>query len=328
MTRSSPRWRRSSGESRTRPLPEQIHVAWYTVRWSDRRFETGQEAFVRRLVELNLPVVFVLTQVPMNLHGQVHTDALALARHVESLGLPLSPRNHVYLTNALADDFLGTPVHGLQDLLDATFETAPEAVALALTAAQQIDLERKRQAARTIIRGATGAAMATGATPIPFSDAAILIPLQIAMIARISAAYGLSLPTDRTAGLVGSLMLSGGATTAGRWLVTSLLRVVPGGQPAAMVISASVAASLTGAMGWSWVTVCERILLRDPDGSGSVLDTDGLRALFQDEFRRRLRLGRDAAPPPMADRRPGHAACGAPCSRTTRWPCRARCRSP
>jgi uncharacterized protein (DUF697 family) len=129
--------------------------------------------------------------------------------------------------------------------------------------------------------------MATGATPIPFSDAAILVPLQIGMIAKLTAAYGSRLASAQIASLVGSLMLSSGATTAGRWMVSSLLRVVPGGQPAAMLISGSVAASMTTAMGWAWVSVLERFLM-----TGQPTDLEAMRTVFAEEFRRRFRLTR------------------------------------
>ncbi len=271
-------------ESRRKPLPEQIHAAWYTLRWSDRRFESGQAEFVRKLSDM-VPVIFVLTQVPANLAGQKHQDAVRLARYVEAQMLPLSPDSTVYLTNALADEFTGSPVHGLQDLLTATFATAPEAARRALTAAQLIDRERKRQEAKGVIIAATGSALATGVTPIPFSDAAILVPIQIGMIARITAVYGLTVPGNQLASLVGSLILAGGATTAGRWLVASALRFVPGGQLPAMAISGGVAASLTGAMGWAWVAVCDR-LLADP----ALIDSPELKAIFSEEFARRSRL--------------------------------------
>lgn len=263
---------------------EQIHVAWYTVRWSDRRFEDHQAAFVRRLVELGLPVIFVMTQVPCNAEGEIHAEALEFAEYVAGLGLPLSAGGNVYLTNAKADPFLGTVVFGLQELLDATFDTIPEAAAAALTAAQQLDWGRKRQASKKIITASAASALATGATPIPFSDAAILVPLQIGMIARLTAAYGSRLPAAQVASLVGSLMLASGATTAGRWMVSSLLRVVPGGQPAALAISGTVAASMTTAMGWAWVAVLEKYLV-----DGDLSDVDSIRDMFVTEFRQRFR---------------------------------------
>ena len=274
-------------DSRSQSIDRQIHAAWYVVRWSDRRFEEAQAAFVQKLSEL-VPVVFVMTQVPTAPDGRIHQDAVTLAQYVESLGLPLSPGNRVILTNAIRDDFLGTPVFGLNVLIDATFATAPAASQRALVAAQLIDKERKRHASNTIVKTAASTALTTGLTPIPFSDAAILVPIQIAMIARITAAYGLSVPSSKLAALVGSLMLSSGATTAGRWIVSSLLRMTPGGQIPAAAISGVVAASLTSAIGKAWIEVCERMLERDV--AGAAIDMNVMQDLFKNEFRNRFRV--------------------------------------
>lgn len=272
-------------DSRSQQVDRQIHAAWYVVRWSDRRFEDAQAAFVRKLSTL-VPVIFVLSQVPMSADGRIHTDALAFAAYIESLDLPLSPQNTVILTNALYDEFLGSVVFGLDRLLDATFATAPEASRRALVAAQLVDKERKRQASTQIVKAASASALTTGLTPIPFSDAAILVPIQIAMIARITAAHGLTVPSSKLAALVGSLMLSSGATTAGRWMVSSLLRFAPGGQIPAAVISGTVAASLTTAIGKAWIEVCERMLERDV--AGSPLDVNLMQQLFRAEFKKRF----------------------------------------
>ncbi len=276
--------------SRSEPVERQIHAAWYLVRWSDRRFEDAQAVFVQRVAQL-VPVIFVMSQVPMTSDGRVHGDALAFAQYIESLNLPLSPQNSVVMTNALPDEFLRTVVFGLDRLLDATFATAPEASRRALVAAQLVDKERKRRAAKQIVKAASASALTTGLTPIPFSDAAILVPIQIAMIARVTAAYGLTVPTSKLAALVGSLMLSSGATTAGRWIVSSALRFAPGGQIPAAAISGTVAATLTSAVGRAWIEVCERMLDRDADGDS--LDSNAMQELFRAEFRQRIKLGKN-----------------------------------
>ena len=94
-----------------------------------------------------------------------------------------------------------------------------------------------------------------GATPIPFADAALLVPNQVTMIARITAAYGLPPSTSRALATAGSIVLTGGATMAGRYAVTSLLKFVPGGAVAGSAISAAVAGALTKAVGVAWSRV-------------------------------------------------------------------------
>ena len=251
--------RRIVGEQQALPIDQRIHAAWYLVRWSDRRFEAAQAMFVRALADLGLPVIMVMTQVPSR-DGVMHPEALEFAEYIESLGLPIRPRGRVVLTNALSDPFHATPVFGLQQLLDDTYAVVPEAVESALTAAQVVDVGRKKKAVTAIINQAVAVAAGVGATPIPFADAAILVPNQVTMIARITAAYGLPPARSKALAVAGSVVLTGGATMAGRYAVTSLLKFIPGGAVAGSVISAAVAGSLTKAVGHAWARVCEYAL--------------------------------------------------------------------
>ena len=237
-------------------MDQRIHAAWYLVRWSDRRFEGAQAEFVRALRDLGLPVIVVMAQVPTR-DGVIHPDALEFARYIEGLGLPLAPNGRVVHTNALVDEFSGAPVFGLQQLLDATYEVVPEVAERALTAAQVLDIGRKKKVVAGIVNQAVVIAAGIGATPIPFTDAALLIPNQVTMIARITAAYGLPPSRSRAMAAAGSIILTGGATMAGKYAVTNLMKLVPGGAIAGSAISATVAASLTKAVGLAWSRVCE-----------------------------------------------------------------------
>ncbi len=264
--------RRLITEHRARPISERVHAAWYLVRWSDRRFEEAQEQFVRELSALGLPVIIVLTQVPSR-DGQVHPEAAAFARYIAELGLPIRPHGRVVMTNALADPFTGSPVFGLQALLDDTYQVIPEAASAALTAAQVVDIGRKKKAVAAIINQAVVVAAGVGATPIPFADAAVLVPNQVTMIARITAAYGLPPSRSRALSTAGSVILTGGATMAGRYAVTSLLKFVPGGAVAGSAISATVAGALTKAVGHAWANVCEYAVGLDEEQRIAFLDS-------------------------------------------------------
>ncbi len=271
-------------DSRALPIDQQIHAAWYLVRWSDRRFEDRQADFVRALADIGVPVMLVITQVPSR-EGVPHPEAVELANYIQSLGLPLRPDGRAYLTNALADPFTGSPVFGLQELLDATYLVVPEVATAALTAVQILDLERKRQAARKIINQSVALAAGVGATPIPFSDAALLVPTQVTMIARVTAAYGLPADRSRALAAAGAVVLTGGATMAGRYIATSLLKAIPGGQIATSAISATVAGSLTRAVGEAWARVCEYALGLPPAERDRFLAGSGVTELFMSYFK-------------------------------------------
>jgi len=272
-------------EMRRRPLADQIHVAWYCVRATDRRFEATEADFVRALAELGLPVILVLTQVPRVLGGEqagrVHPDAEALAASIAARELPIVD-GLIHYTMALEDEFTGQSAYGLQEVLDATFRGAPEGVAHALTSAQQIDFERKRERAEVAIKAATGTATTVGASPIPFSDAALLVPIQIGMMASIAVTYGISIERSTAA----SLAATAAATTAGRAMVTNLLKFIPGaGTAVATPISASVAGAFTWAMGQAWVRVCERLARGELRMVGGALDQEAVRRIFLAEFK-------------------------------------------
>jgi uncharacterized protein (DUF697 family)/predicted GTPase len=268
-------------DRRSKPLKEQIHLAWYCVRATDRRFEDTEAEFIKKLDELGLPVICVLTQVPCKSSGEYHPDALALAKDIEARGLPIFG-SKVVMTMAAADEFTGQPQHGLENLLDATFRAAPKGVEKALTAAQQIDMERKRNAAMAIAGGASTAAAAAGAVPIPFSDAFLLVPIQLGMMGGIAAIYGIDL--DKA--MIASVAATAAATTAGKAAVTGLLKFIPGvGMAVGGAINATIAGGFTMAMGTAWALVCEQLVqggLRTVDGA---LDVDAIRDVFMGEFK-------------------------------------------
>ena len=286
--------RRLVEEHRTRAVDQQIHAAWYLVRWSDRRFEAAQEQFVRELAALGLPVILVMTQVPSR-DGVVHPEAIEFATYIEGLGLPIRPHGRVVLTNALHDPFTQSPVFGLQTLLDDTYLVIPDVAEAALTAAQVLDIGRKKKAVAAIINQAVVVAAGVGATPIPFADAALLVPNQVTMIARITAAYGLPPNRSRALATAGSLVLTGGATMAGRYAVTSLLKFVPGGAVAGSAISATVAGTLTKAVGHAWARVCEYALTLDGPAREEFLAGPQVTERFLGYLREVQRTGRSRA---------------------------------
>lgn len=266
-------------QMRHEPLSEQIHVAWYCVRASDRRFEDTEAEFIRQLHELGLPVIVVLTQVPTR-SGEHHAQSVELADHIAGLDLPIEGGRPIYVM-ADADEFMGQVQHGLQDLLDATFLAAPQGVESALGAAQKIDLARKWKEAQAVIVAAGGLAALVGATPIPVADAAMLVPVQLGLMGKVSAIYGVKIETASMAATIATTV----ATTAGRSAVVGLLKLIPGaGTLVGGVISAGTAGVFTVAIGYAWAAVCKELTQGSLKGLDGVLDSEAVRALFQGQL--------------------------------------------
>lgn len=270
-------------ESRAKPIDEQIHVAWYCVRGMDRRFEEVEARFIRTLADLDLPVILVLTQVPMR-DGQFHPDAVELARQIQAKNLPVYA-GRPFMTYAMRDQFSGQPAYGLVDVLRATFHLAPEAVQTALAAAQEIDLELKATQSNKAVAAAVTAAAAAAAVPIPFSSAAVLVPIQLSMMARIAHLHGFGLEKSALLAVASTSL----ATSAGRAAASSLLKFIPGaGSVVGGVINASVASGFTLAMGQAWLVVCQRSFNKNLPMLEGKVDTAAVRKIFEAELAKRL----------------------------------------
>jgi uncharacterized protein (DUF697 family)/GTP-binding protein EngB required for normal cell division len=273
------------------PLSEQIHVAWFCIRGMDRRFEEAEADFIRRLDEMGLPVLVVLTQVPRRWNadgqGHYHPDAVLLAEQIMARRLPIAG-GRPFMTYAKADEFAGQAAYGLREVLDATFRVAPEGVHGALVVAQEIDYDRKAEEARKYVAAAAGSAAAAAATPIPFSDATLLVPIQLGMMARIAQLYKIKFERAALMAVVSATA----ATQAGRAAFTGLLKMVPGaGTIIGGVIGAGVASTFTYAMGQAWLTICQRVA-KGTLAAGVGVDNEQLREAFLEEFKKRIKLSR------------------------------------
>ncbi len=270
-------------QMRKQQLAEQLHVAWYCVRGMDRRFEDTEDAFVRKLAELGLQVILVLTQVPMR-EGQFHPDALELAHRITARQLPVFGARP-FLTYARPDPFTGQQSYGLEGVLDATFRCAPAGQQGALTVAQEIDQARKAKAAQGYIAVAASSAVAAAASPIPFSDAAMLVPIQLGMMAKLAHLYKIRFERAALMGIAATTA----ATQVGRATFTGLIKLVPGaGTVLGGAIGAGVASAYTVAMGQAWLVVCQRMAAGGFARAGGVIDDAAVRELFLSEFTKRL----------------------------------------
>ena len=102
----------------------------------------------------------------------------------------------------------------------------------------------------TIIHTAAAAAAATAASPIPFSDAALLIPIQATMITGLYKANGANISQGFVKGVLKATMIS----TFGKSLAGNLLKFIPVvGTLAGGTINAGVAVGFTEALGFAVV---------------------------------------------------------------------------
>ena len=253
-----------------------IHVAWVCVSEDGRRVEEAEIELHRKLAQY-MRVLGVVTKARHDQGFRAEVQGL-LTEAVDVVSVRA-------LSERFDDSAAILPPMGLEELVEATAEIVPEAAKRAFAAAQKASIDLKKKAARRVVVAAAASATAAGASPIPFSDAALLIPIQVGMLAGISATFGVELSKGLFSTLIAAMAGTTGATFAGRAIVSNLLKFIPGvGSVAGGVISATTAGGLTTALGELYIAVLAKL---SDDASGASLSPDDVAG----EFKRRLTKG-------------------------------------
>lgn len=238
-------------------LNNNIHCIWYCINTLSNRFEPTEREFIEKLLEATrkyegeVPVILVLTQ------SFVKKNAKNLKAEIEKENLPINERIVLVLAEDYPiDDECIVKAYGLDVLAEVTNNAVPEAIKKTFVSLQKANLELKTNKAHAAVAASAVAATATGAAPIPFSDAALLVPVQIGMLARITTIYGLPIEKATMTAIVSSLIGTAGTTIVGKTVVSNLLKMIPGvGSVAGGVISGATAGVLTTALGEAYIAI-------------------------------------------------------------------------
>lgn len=255
---------------------EHIHAAWVCIVEDSRRVEQGELELVSMLAQHEIPILAVVTKAKSDegFRGIVQ-ELLPQARNVV----------RVMAKPTVLDDGHRLEAMGLETLIEATDEVVPEGQRNALAAAQRVSIKQKVARSHKAVSAAAATAASIGAAPIPFADAAALVPLQVGMLATISTIWGLPVSKRYLATLASGAVTGAGATALGRTAVTSLLKLVPGaGSIVGGTINAITAAVLTTAFGEAYIGSLS-VLARDPERPPDLAE-------LQRDFRERLKKGR------------------------------------
>ncbi|UUX32958.1 YcjF family protein [Fundicoccus culcitae] len=241
---------------------EAIHIVYYCLNANMARIEPYELDLIQALAQ-QLPVILVLTQTlgSENKSFEIYIQQLAPAIEVKAV-IPVLAKSFSIQANQQIKAF------GLQTLIDKTLEILPTEQHLAFINAQQIDIQRKVDNAKRWAKSYVTTAFGVGFTPVPISDAALLIPMQITMLAHITAIFGLALDKAQILSVLAGIGGTGTTTMIGKYFVGTAFKLIPGiGTVSGGLISGSTAAVLTIALAHSYTEVLRRILLAELDGT-------------------------------------------------------------
>lgn len=222
----------------------QIHVAWICITEDSRRVEDAEIELVNMLSK-SLPVIGVITK--SRADNGFQTEVKKLLPNTKNV-------IRVRAVEETLDGGMKLPQWNLDKLVELTAEVIPEGRRNAFIAAQKASLKHKISRAQVIIASAATAAGAVSASPIPFSDAVVLIPIEIGMLTGISKVFGLDVSKGLLGTLVSSMLGTTAATLGGKAIVSVLLKLIPGiGTVIGGMISAATAVALTTTLGEIYV---------------------------------------------------------------------------
>lgn len=254
--------------SNDRDANRHIHVAWLCIQEDGRRVEEAEIELSKMLSDY-VSVLVVITK--------ARSDN-GFSSEVQKL---LPKAKNVVRVRSISETFddgeTTLKPMGLEALIEATSELIPEGKRKALAASQKANLKYKKSQAHKVVLSAATAAAAAGASPIPFSDVAILAPIQVGMLAGITSVFGLELSTGSLSTLVGSAIGVTGATFAGRAIVSNILKLIPGaGTVAGGVVSATTAGAITTTLGEAYIAVLASFFENNPEAQPDVEDIASL----------------------------------------------------
>lgn len=249
----------------SKDINETIHCIWYCINVaSSRTFDSAEIGWLTEFLEnkknRRVPIVVILTQaIPKQqaeiMKKEIEKENLDIAKVVPVLAQP--------------KDFDGeytAQSYGLDTLITVMSEVLPKELRKTLQNIQKVNLEEKKKLAYAAVATAATASFTAGAVPIPFSDAALLVPTQIGMIATITTIFGMEINKSILTAIISSTLGAGSATILGKTIVSNLLKLIPGiGSVAGGAISGTTASLLTTALGKAYISLMEMIFKGEVD---------------------------------------------------------------
>lgn len=221
---------------------QMIHLAWFCISNDGKRLEDSEVECINELAS-EIPVVVVLTKsvdTQQEFYDLVKRECTCATDVIQVLALPYETPIGVI------------PSFGLDVLIDRTYELVPDLAKAALAASQQVNESITKKAVDKVIAIAAASAATIGATPIPFSDAVLLAPVQVGMIANICKIMKVKTNRQFLTTLISSAAGVAGATATGRAIARGLLKLIPGaGTIIGGTISAATAGVVTTGMGYA-----------------------------------------------------------------------------
>lgn len=170
------------------------------------------------------------------------------------------------------------PPEGIVELIDLTNELMPEGLKAGDADVNHFKLKRKMAFAQSIVGISVTSAVTVGAVPIPFADALIIGPIELAEVKGLAQLYEIN--KHKGANVFLEKIIEIGTVSAAAKLAISSIKAIPGLNIAASVINAVVAGSIVAAIGEGSIYVFEKIY----KGEKTVEDIEWMKKVMESKL--------------------------------------------
>ncbi|MCX2838594.1 50S ribosome-binding GTPase [Salinimicrobium sp. MT39] len=236
-------------ENINKPVEEQIHLIWHVISASSARITDYDKDLHQKLQGYGIPVALIFSKCDEVNEEDLEAMVKAMDNRL-NFKIAYSSTESPFFTTDKKEFLEAEENLNLSKVVDWSSRNLSKSLELAFISAQLINIDAKRRKADSIILQHTTGNAFVGMSPIPFSDAPVLIASQAGMIARILYAYDFSNYQD----IAKNFMATSGASLVisnlGRSLAGNLIKLIPGiGTVLGGMINAAVASVITYAMG-------------------------------------------------------------------------------
>lgn len=261
----------------------QINVIWFCVEGTSSKLFPKAIKDLSRATSMwpSIPVIVVITKsysIPERKRNieMVHNAFASQKRYSKNLKKVIPVVAQTLIINE--ENNLYVPPEGITELIDATNELLPEGIKAAKTDIATFKLNRKRALAHSIVGVATTGAVVVGAVPIPFADALILGPVELAEVNALAQVYGIN-KNEESKRFLNSIVEVGTVSIAAKAAIGAL-KAVPGINIGAAVMNAIIAGSIVAALGEGAIYAFEQIYL----GTKTVADVDWVKKIIESKL--------------------------------------------
>ena len=239
---------------------ERIDLVWYCISAPGSRVTDVDISLIKQFRSLKKPVAVVLTQIDVATEEDCEELKKTIAGEVDGPN-PEEDRK-IAIFESTNDSGITVP-EGLDELYAWSLAHLEESRRDAFVISCHRGFDEKYRIARKWVSAAATAAAGTAFSPVPFSDAAVITPIQLALFAKTLALYKTLVPL------------------IGKSLAGNLIKLIPGaGSVIGGIINAGVAGSLTYGTGMALNKSCR--ILNEKHLEGSVT-ADTIREIFSSE---------------------------------------------